>query len=164
MAIERKSKLLDAKQKRIEVAAKAELMRSIEQQRAELEEMEKTTEGTIATLSLLPHFARQLRKRLANRNQPRVGSKRKSDDAADDHEAPDDRGADAADADFDDDVMENDDNFENTDAACKTCIYHANVCRIFSNISELAMFDRSGPARRSRVAAVASRRRSERDA
>ena len=80
--------------------------------------MEKTTEGTIATLTLLPHFARQLRKRLASRNnQTRVGSKRKSDAANDDddeqqdHDDDDnDHDNDDDDDDGDDDGMEDDDN------------------------------------------------------
>jgi ribosomal RNA methyltransferase Nop2 len=61
--IEKKADLLDAKRRRIERASNAELMMMAKQQQRDLRAVNETSEGGLATLTLLPLFAKALRER-----------------------------------------------------------------------------------------------------
>jgi ribosomal RNA methyltransferase Nop2 len=61
--IEKKADLLDAKRRRIERASQAELQMMAKQQQRELRAVNESSEGGLATLTLLPLFAKTLRER-----------------------------------------------------------------------------------------------------
>lgn len=61
--IEKKAELLDAKRRRVERASNAELMMMAKQQQRDLRAVNESAEGGMATLALLPLFAKDLRER-----------------------------------------------------------------------------------------------------